>query len=302
MTGMPLTVLICTCNRHTLLSGALASLLACDPGPDRVVVVNGGDERADAVVEAARHGGLPVQLVKTQNVNLAVSRNIGLPHCGSGIIAMTDDDAEVFPDWIGQIRQCLAGHPEAGAVGGAVIGTSEHTVVGRVADLTTFPSYPDVCSVRTLPGVNIAYRAEALAAAGEYDPHLARGEDVDVNWRVTLAGYSIVYDPAIKVYHHHRPCARSLLQQHYMYGRAYYRVRRKWPDMYSVFPHSLSRLSDAKKLAWFLAAPLILPLAQAARLRLYGLPALPLVYGRELAWRWGIVRQAWLDRSREASP
>ena len=297
----PVTVLICTCNRHELLAGALRSLAACSPRPDRVVVVNGGDERADAVVEDARSSGLDLELVRTKNINLAVSRNIGLAHCGEGIIAMTDDDAEVFPDWIAQIARALDEHPEAGAVGGAVIGTSEHTIVGKVADLTTFPSYPDVRTVRTLPGVNIAYRAEALAAAGEYDPRLFRGEDVDVNWRVIRAGYTIVFDPAIKVYHHHRPGARSLVRQHYMYGRAYYRLRRKWPDMYSVFPHKMSSVADVRKLGWFLVAPLVLPLAQAARLGWHGPAALPLLYARELGWRWGIVRQSLLDRGNEAS-
>ncbi len=37
---------------------------------------------------------------------------------------MTDDDAQVFPDWVTQMKRVHAQHPEAGAVGGPVIGTN----------------------------------------------------------------------------------------------------------------------------------------------------------------------------------
>ena len=40
----------------------------------------------------------------------------------------------------------------------------------------------------------------------------------------------------------------------------------------------------------------MLPLAQAARLGWHGLAALPLLYAREFAWRWGIIQQGLLDR------
>src|SRR2546430_396995 len=103
---MPRTcVLICTYNRDELLDGALRSLASCDPRPNSVIVVNGGDERADGVIHKWSMEGLPIKGIKTENVNLSVSRNVGLKHIESEIVAMTDDDAEVFPDWIGQIER-----------------------------------------------------------------------------------------------------------------------------------------------------------------------------------------------------
>ncbi len=53
---MKFSVLICTYNRHELLETALASLLVeSDEKPDQVVVVNGGDDRADRVVKGFQH-------------------------------------------------------------------------------------------------------------------------------------------------------------------------------------------------------------------------------------------------------
>ncbi len=294
-------VLICTYNRHELLKGVLQSLAGCEPPPDRILVVNGGDERADDVINSFKRAGSPIELIKTQNVNLAVSRNIGLRHCTGDIIAMTDDDAEVFPDWIGQILRAHIDHPDAGAIGGPVIGKGGDTITSRVADLTTFPNYKGFSSVRSLPGVNISYKKAASDEAGLYDPELFRGEDVDFNWRILKTGCKIFYDPAIRVYHNHRPTARGLIHQHYMYGRAYWRVRNKWPEMYSVIPRKMKSLSDVRKLAWFVIAPIIKPVGQAAALGVSAPVALPLLYAREYAWRWGIIQQAFFDRRKKIS-
>jgi GT2 family glycosyltransferase len=65
-----------------------------------------------------------------------------LPHCTGDIIAMTDDDAEVFPDWVTQMKRAHAEHPEAGAVGGPVIGADADSLVSRIADQVTFATYP----------------------------------------------------------------------------------------------------------------------------------------------------------------
>jgi glycosyltransferase involved in cell wall biosynthesis len=52
---MKFSVLICTYQRHELLDKALSALIdATDEKPDQVVVVNGGDERANWVVERGR--------------------------------------------------------------------------------------------------------------------------------------------------------------------------------------------------------------------------------------------------------
>lgn len=296
---MRLSVLICTYNRHELLRGALRSLLvgSSEP-PDQVVVVNGGDERADREVERwANHPSTEVRLVKTVNKNLAASRNIGLPHCDGDIIAMTDDDAEVFPDWITLLKRAHGEHPEAGAIGGSVIGTNITSIVGKVADAITFPSWPHARTVRTIPGVNVSYKREVVEKIGLQDEGLFRGEDVDYNWRVQVAGYTVFFDPAIKVYHHHRPTFRALLRQHYMYGRAYFRVRRKWPEMYCVYPHRLHQPKDLAKAVNFFAALLYQPLLNGQRIATVPdrIKAIPALIGLEVAWRVGMVDQGLKD-------
>lgn len=278
-----------------MLGTALDALVnRTDEKPDQIVVVNGGDDKADAVVERFKDSGIQIDLVRTVNKNLAASRNVGLPHCWGDIVAMTDDDAEVFPDWVTQMKRAHADHLEAGAVGGRVIGTRTDSLVAKVADLVTFPIWPEARHVRTLPGVNISYKRAVLDQVGMQDESYYRGgEDVDFNWRVKQAGFEIYFDPSIRVYHHHRPTLRGLLYQHYMYGRAYYLVRRKWPEMHSVYPHKLGSVKDMLKMINFLASLLYQPFLSASALPTIfeRLLAVPLLFGVGMVWKGGMVLQ-----------
>ncbi len=293
---MSFSVLICTYNRPELLRTALDALLRrTDEKPDQVVVVNGGDEHTDQVVaEFADCPGVAVTLIKTVNKNLAASRNVGIPHCTGAIVAMSDDDAEVFPDWVTQIKRIHAEHPEAGAVGGAIIGASSvDSLISRIADVVTFPLPTTPKTVRTLPGVNVSYKHAVLDQIGPQDEILIRGEDVDFNWRVIKTGATVYYHPDIKVIHHHRPSLRKLIQQHYMYGRGYYLVRRKWPEMYSLYPRGLRKPKDFLKLINFVASTFYQPFLSAWKMPRTGdkIRAIPVMFANQVAWKAGMLRQ-----------
>jgi GT2 family glycosyltransferase len=262
---------------------------------------NRGQRSEGSNPQSAIRNSIEIKLVKTVNKNLAASRNIGLLHCTGDIIAMTDDDAEVFPDWITQIKRLHTEHPEAGVVGGAVVGADADSFISRLADSVTFSSPATARYVRTLPGVNVSYKRAVVDGVGPQDESLFRGEDVDYNWRARRLGYEVYYDPALRVLHHHRPTLRKFLHQHYMYGRAYYLVRSKWPEMYCVYPHKLRKSKDILKAVNFAAAPFYEPLQYAWRLgRITDrLPAYPVLLANQLAWRGGMIRQMLAGRSRE---
>jgi len=294
---MKISVLICTYNRPDMLAKCLDALICRTlEKPDEIIIVNGGDERTDELVSSFQKqvtGGIEIKLVKTVNKNLAASRNVGLPHCSGDIIAMTDDDAEVFPDWVAQMKRLHAEHPEAGAVGGAVIGADAESRLSRIADTITFPFWVTPRYARTLPGVNISYKRIVVEQLGLQDETLFRGEDVDYNWRVKNLGYEIYYDPDVRVLHHHRTTWHELLRQQYMYGRAYYLVRSKWQHMYSIYPHSLRNGRDIVKAMNFALAPFYLPLLAAHTLEDKGdrLLAVSLLFAAEIVWRAGMIRQ-----------
>jgi len=292
------SVLICTAGRPDLLNRALARLAGGHERPEQLVVVNGGDKRANDVV--ARHSGAfeEVILVQYQNRNLAASRNLGLLECTGDIIAMTDDDAIVALDWIQQMRRAHSADQAAGALGGPVVGPSDEGFLSRVADRVVFPAFPTRRRARTLPGVNVAYKRRAVQEVGTFDESLFRGEDVDFNWRVIGRGYDLVYDPDIRVEHKHRSTLLGLLQQQWMYGRAYVLVRGKWPDMYSVYPHHLRTLRDWAKLFHCGLAVAYQPALAARHMGTprEALPAYPLLVLHHLTWKIAMLYEATLRR------
>lgn len=290
------SVLICTYNRPDMLELALHALIdKTEEKPDQVVVVNGGDDRSDPIVQNYMSRlDVQVELVKTVNKNLAASRNVGLPYCTGEIVAWTDDDAAVFPDWVTQMKKVHAEHPEAGGVGGAVQGAnSDRSLLSRIADVATFSSPSQPGYVRTIAGVNVSYKKNVLQSVGPQDERLFRGEDVDFNWRIKKLGYEIYYSPEIKVYHNHRPSLQQCINQFYMYGRAYTLVRRKWPDMYCVYPRKILRLRDVLKLLYFIASTFIDPFISMMKMSTWfdGISALPVLFILHIAWKSGMVGQ-----------
>jgi GT2 family glycosyltransferase len=294
------SVLICTYDRPQMLAQCLDALIEhSQERPSEIVIVNGGDERTDEVVRRGRQQtarnkhSIEIKLVKIVNKNLAASRNAGMPHCTGDLIAMTDDDAEVFPDWVTEMKRVHFEHPEAGAVGGPVIGARSDSLISRIADRVTFAAYPTSRTVRTLPGVNASYKRAVVEQVGLQDENLFRGEDVDYNWRAQKLGWTIWYDPRVRVFHHHRSSLPELLWQHYMYGRAYYLVRRKWKEMYCIYPHSLRKPKDFLKAINFLFGLFYDPLLYGSRMNSLAdrLFALPILFINGLGWRSGMIRQ-----------
>lgn len=113
---MTITVFICTYNRGNLIDGTLRSLIEGQTKkPDEIIVVNGGGENnCHATIEKWQRKFSELKEIKTKNINLATSRNIGLPMCNGDIILQTDDDAEPFSDWVERLVNEHKKHPEAG--------------------------------------------------------------------------------------------------------------------------------------------------------------------------------------------
>lgn len=265
---MRASIFICTYNRGNLIDGTLRAVIEKQTRkPDEIVVVNGGGENdCHNIIEKWQLVFPELIEIRTKNVNLATSRNIGLPKCKGEIIIQTDDDAEPFPDWIERLIEEHKKHPEAGVIGGNVIDASGNSLLFKIADATTFTHFNgnEYIETRTVPGVNSSYKREVIQEVGGYDTTMFRGEDVDYNWRCIQAGYKVLSFPDIKVFHHHRATWKGLFNQHYMYGRAYLLVRRKWSDMYCCYPHDIRNLRNLLKGCYFLILPFI---DQAKKLR-----------------------------------
>ena len=244
-----ISILICTYNRGNLIESTLRALINQQTKqPYEIIIVNGGGKNnCQQILEKWKTKFPNLKIFITKNINLSASRNIGLRECTGNLILQTDDDARPFPNWIERIVEAHKLYPDVGVIGGDVIDAGGTSYLSQIADMATFPHHYNTCEVRSVPGVNSSYKKEVIDQVGKYDEMLFRGEDVDYNWRAIKNGWKVIYIPEIKVYHVHRPNWIGLLKQHYMYGRAHFLVRSKWPEMYSTYPKNIDSISSFLK-------------------------------------------------------
>ena len=70
-----------------------------------------------------------------------------------------------------------------------------------------------------VPGCNMAFRRDALAGIGGFNPvYLRAGDDVDVCWRLQAKGFKIGFAPSALVWHHHRSSVKAYWRQQVGYG------------------------------------------------------------------------------------
>ncbi|MDF5717175.1 MAG: glycosyltransferase family A protein [Rhizonema sp. NSF051] len=97
------SVVICTRNRPQQLAQCLRSLSDLSQRPEQIIVVdNAPADDATRQVVAQMPG---IQYLLEPRPGLSVARNTGIRHSTGDIIAFTDDDAIVHPDWIIRLQQ-----------------------------------------------------------------------------------------------------------------------------------------------------------------------------------------------------
>lgn len=218
------SVIVATYNRAPFLDECLAHLRRQPflDGDELIVVDNGSTDETPAIL--ARHAAdFPVPLVRIVEPAPGKSRALAaaLAVARGGILAFTDDDVIVAPDWLAEIRRALTAD-EADLVGGPVAPRWERPApawlrlqndagYGRLAAPLALLDYgpaPGVLGPRTLLGANLALRRDVLVRLGGFAPHLGKlrgtllsGEDHDLCQRTQAAGFRARYLPAIRVRH-----------------------------------------------------------------------------------------------------
>ena len=122
-----------------------------------------------------------VRLIRQANRGLAVARNVGLAAATGEVVAYTDADCAADPDWLTHLVHRLA-DTGAAAAGGPNLSPDDGWLAACVAAAPGQPHEmlePDG-GAEHLPGCNMAFDRNALAAVGGFDPRFrTAGDDVD---------------------------------------------------------------------------------------------------------------------------
>jgi glycosyltransferase involved in cell wall biosynthesis len=208
-----ISLVICTRNRAAALRGCLDSLAALQFEPrawELIVVNNASTDNTDEVLQAfAREVPFRATVVQSQRPGLSRARNSGVAATHAPIVAFTDDDCYVAPDFLTRIVDVFR-REQYGYIGGRVLlhdpsdapeTIKEDTEAAEIAPYSCVPP-------GFIHGANMAFRREVWDAVGGFDPLLGSGtrfiaDDVDFLGRVSAAGWPGAYRPEPVVRHHH---------------------------------------------------------------------------------------------------
>ena len=118
------TVIISTFNRCESLARAVRSVLAQEastPLFEVVVVDNNSSDRTSEVVAELASADPRVRYHFEGRQGLSYARNRGIEAARAPILAFTDDDVRVAPDWVSSIVRAFEQHPDVDFVGGRVL-------------------------------------------------------------------------------------------------------------------------------------------------------------------------------------
>ena len=214
--AVDVSVVISTYNRGERLRHTLESLQAQACGPasfDAIIVDNNSTDDTRKVVEAfvARSDGRLRYLFEPRP-GVAFGRNAGIRATRGPILAFTDDDVVISPDWIANIKRAFHHNPDVDYVTGKILPAFEAPPPAWLTRANRGPcTIPDrgdrpiySTAGRFFPGwatANLAIRRPLLDRIGLFAEDFLRGEDLELIIRVWRAHGRGMYAPDVVVTH-----------------------------------------------------------------------------------------------------
>lgn len=219
---MQTAVVILNWNGVGHLRQYLPSVLQNTPAEVRIVVADNGS--TDASVEFVEHYYPDVEIVRLdRNYGFAEGYNRALQEVEADYYVLLNSDIEVTPQWIEPLVAMLDENKEVAAVAPKLLSFTEPTrfeYAGAAGGFIDFLGYP-FCRGRILStteqdcgqydtprevfwasGAAFCCRAEVFHSLGGFDgDFFAHMEEIDLCWRMQLAGYKVMCEPRSVVYH-----------------------------------------------------------------------------------------------------
>lgn len=217
---LSVSVVIPTIGRLETLGPCLESLAACAPPAGEIVVVDQSHDPAVAAL-AAEFAPAGARIVTCPGRGPAAARNTGLREARYEIVALTDDDCTVSPDWVATAWRLLRSDPER-IVTGRVLPVGDPRAVPSTIEETVPRDFTGAPRTGALFSNNMVVQRSDVLAQGGFDERFGPdigAEDNDLCYRWLKAGGRLHYDPALVVRHHDWRSPAELEQVYLTYMR-----------------------------------------------------------------------------------
>lgn len=239
------SIIIPTWNGRHHLADCLNSLRAQTVQEFEVILVdNGSTDGTQAYVRAT----FPeVRLLELgENCGFTGACNAGYAAAKGDIILLLNNDTAAEPTWLAELLAALERYPEAGSAVGKILLYDQRDILHTAGDLYRTDGIPANRGVWQKDmgqfdreewvfsgcGAAVAYRRAVLESVGFLDDDLFFScEDVDLGWRINLAGWRVIYVPTARVYHKLKASGGSGTTGSYYDGRNFlYLIWKNYPS------------------------------------------------------------------------
>lgn len=223
---VPSVAVVIPCrNEARFIGPALASILDSAYPRERleVIIVDGmSTDGTRAILEDAARRHACVRVLDNPRMTAPYAMNLGIKAAQGEYIVRIDAHAEYPRDYIPSCVNLLQAHPHSGNAGGrampltdaecpwaravAFVTTHRFGVGGSAFRTSWTPGFVDTVPLGT-------FRRTVFDQVGLYDERLTRNQDHEFNARLRRAGYTIAFDPRIRINYRNQPSLRGLVRQ-----------------------------------------------------------------------------------------
>ena len=223
----PVSVVLAVRNEATHIEGTLDAVLGQDyPGRIEVVVADGRSTDGTSAILHRRAAGEPrLHVVDNPEQSAAAGLNRAIESSTGTVVVRCDGHSELSANYV-RLAVEILGQTGAANVGGLQVAEGTTILERAVAIAMTTPFGVGNARFRysSVPGPTDTvylgtFPRSVLEGVGSFDTDLLRNQDYELNYRLRRAGYTVWFDPRLRVTYRPRSSLGALWRQYLDYGR-----------------------------------------------------------------------------------
>jgi GT2 family glycosyltransferase len=187
------TVVILNYNNEQFLEDCLVSVQnQTYPNYEVIIVDNASTDNSLLLLKKTHH-----QIIQNKtNVGYTQGMNIGIKRARGDFLALLNADLRLNPDWLKELMNTITQDSSIGACSG-----KQYSFSGVLQDMSKYQINNSELS--SVSGCAFLCSKKALEKVGLFDERLFMYfDEIDLCWRMRLAGYKCVYVPKAVIYHY----------------------------------------------------------------------------------------------------
>jgi GT2 family glycosyltransferase len=196
------------------------------------------------------------EVIVVSGGNIAQARNFGIKQAKGEIVAFIDSDCVAPDNWLTNLIKSLRENPNVGGVGGTNFSPVNGPFLGRAIDFV-YSSYLGSLDSASLHGpkspkcvdslacINSAFWYKVLHKINGFSEEYDLSEDTVLGFKTREAGYPLLFNPEIFVWHYRRDTIKRFSKQFFLYGSSESRsiiTDKKYARRLVIIPFTMSIL------------------------------------------------------------